>query len=252
MYGVPKCKEKEEVPLKVFIRCSVCNTPFCGYVVKKKNLWYYKCRTKGCRCNRRAIQLHSQFKNLLQQYTVNDTLLPEIQYTLEYLFTSMNKDREEQQRELQVQLNEINRKIDTVEEKYFVTGEMGKETYEKFRNKYSEGKTNITQVIENYGKNFSNLQTVLKTTFTISSKLPVLWESSQYTIKEKLQKAIFPEGIIYDREIQGFRTPKVHPVFEFIASINKQTDENKKGQTVDVNHLSCLVASTGIEPVSKV
>ena len=44
-YGVPHKKQQDAVPLKVFIRCSDCNEPFTGYVVKAKGLWYYKCRT---------------------------------------------------------------------------------------------------------------------------------------------------------------------------------------------------------------
>lgn len=53
-YGVPHKKEQDEVPLKIFIRCDTCNQPFTGYVVKAKGLWYYKCRTEGCKCNRSA------------------------------------------------------------------------------------------------------------------------------------------------------------------------------------------------------
>ena len=42
--GVPHKKEGNNLPLKVFVKCGNCGEPFTGYIVKKKNLYYYKCR----------------------------------------------------------------------------------------------------------------------------------------------------------------------------------------------------------------
>ncbi len=49
-YGVPHKKEDDNLPLKVFVKCGDCKEPFTGYLVKKKGLFYYKCRTTGCKC----------------------------------------------------------------------------------------------------------------------------------------------------------------------------------------------------------
>jgi site-specific DNA recombinase len=47
-FGVAHRKENDEVPLKVFMKCAHCGAGYAGYIVTAKNLWYYKCRTKGC------------------------------------------------------------------------------------------------------------------------------------------------------------------------------------------------------------
>ena len=39
-----------------------------GYEVKKKHLWYYKCNTVGCRCNKSARTMHERYYELLSQY----------------------------------------------------------------------------------------------------------------------------------------------------------------------------------------
>jgi len=54
-FGYRHEKGNDNIPLKNFVRCSECETPFTGYIVKKKNLYYYKCNRIGCRCNRSAI-----------------------------------------------------------------------------------------------------------------------------------------------------------------------------------------------------
>ncbi len=64
-YGVSHQKENNAIPLKVFVKCDECKQPFTGYLVKKKNLYYYKCRTTGCRCNKSAKQMHELFTEYL-------------------------------------------------------------------------------------------------------------------------------------------------------------------------------------------
>lgn len=41
-YGVTHKKEVEQTPLKVFLKCDECGQPVTGYVVKQKNIHYYK------------------------------------------------------------------------------------------------------------------------------------------------------------------------------------------------------------------
>ena len=37
------------IPLKGHLKCSKCSTNLTAYLVKSKNLWYYKCNTHGCK-----------------------------------------------------------------------------------------------------------------------------------------------------------------------------------------------------------
>ena len=99
-YGVPHKKEDKNIPLKVFIKCDDCSEPFTGYIVKAKKLYYYKCRTIGCKCNKNADKMHSLFENLLQQYTIKTEAIPPLQYQLEYLYHEQNKEAVEQEKTL--------------------------------------------------------------------------------------------------------------------------------------------------------
>lgn len=82
-FGVPHKKESEEMPLKVFAKCEACNMGMTGYIVKKKNLYYYKCRKNGCNCNKSVKGLHELFLNEFTRYPIDKTLLKAFAYEYE-------------------------------------------------------------------------------------------------------------------------------------------------------------------------
>jgi hypothetical protein len=53
-------------------KCDDFKEPFRGYLVKKKNLYYYKCRTTGCKCNKSVKQLHEFFEEELMKLTLKE------------------------------------------------------------------------------------------------------------------------------------------------------------------------------------
>ena len=57
--GIQLNCEREEAPLKRFLKCDTCKQNYTAYR-KKETLWYYKCGTKGCNCNRPAFRLQLQ------------------------------------------------------------------------------------------------------------------------------------------------------------------------------------------------
>jgi site-specific DNA recombinase len=247
-YGVPHKKENNNVPLKVFIKCADCSEPFTGYIVKAKGLWYYKCRTTGCKCNKNADKMHGLFKELLSRFMVREELIPAICYQLEYAYYEVNKENLEQEKTLRLQLTEVTKKIETIEEKYFVLAEMSKETFEKFYTRYKQEELNICRQLENYTGEISNLQELIKSTVELSSKLALVWDSSDFKTKEKLQKLIFPEGIVFERKKEAFRTPAVNSVFRAIAELNSISCDNEKGTNHSIHDLSPSAERRGFEP----
>jgi DNA primase len=163
------------------------------------------------------------------QFMVKEGLIPAICYQLEYAYHEVNKQNLEQEQVLRLQLSELIKKIDAIEEKYFVVGEMSKETFDKFYIRYKQEELNISRQLENCAGEISNLGELIQSTVTLSSKLAVVWSSAGIKVKENLQKLIFPEGILFDRKIGGFRTPKVNSVFQAIADLNGIPEENEKG-----------------------
>ena len=190
-YGAPHQKEIEAVPLKVFMECETCGTGYTGYIVKKKNLWYYKCRKKGCCANKSAKKVNEQFLAYLSKYEIKDMFLDDLLEEIVDSFEGLNEANKNHEQEVKASLNELQKKIDKVEEKYFVSGEMTKETYEKFMAKFAEEKAEILSTLRNTAVTSSNLENYLETVASFSSKLATTWSSSAPKEKEKLQKLIF-------------------------------------------------------------
>ncbi|GAA4756241.1 recombinase family protein [Flavisolibacter ginsenosidimutans] len=247
-YGVPHKKEVEAVPLKVFIKCDDCGELFTGYVVKAKGLWYYKCRTKGCGCNRSAKKMHEEFETLLASYSVEPKMIKPIAYQIEYWFEQLNKESIEQEKTLKEKLIEVTKKIDTIEEKHYVLEEMNKESFEKFYVRYNKEREEIKEVLEKLTPQISNLKKSIEEGVTFSTKLATVWTSSTVGKKEKLQKLLFPEGIIYSKKNAAFRTEKVNSFFGLVAQAARDSCKNKMGTNKALPCLSPSAEREGFEP----
>ena len=80
-------------------------------------------------------------------------------------------------------------------------------TYQKFSEKLSEQKLLILKSLETTQSGSSNLNEMFAKVINLSSKLTATWDSSDVNAKEKLQKLVFPEGIIYNCK-KGYFEPK--------------------------------------------
>ncbi len=230
-YGVSHKQRQEEVPLKVFIRCADCNEPFTGYIVKARGLWYYKCRTTGCKCNKSAKDIHKMFMKLLEDYNIKEELKAPLIKKMESVWNEINKESVELEQSYKQQLSEIDKKIENIEESYYVTKDMNKVTYDKFRLKFEEERKDIVKKLSQLTTGISNPLGALEKAVGISVGLATEWDSSNVEQKEKLQKLVFPDGIVYDKKKGAFRTQRVNSIFELIASLSSVSCEKEKRQT---------------------
>lgn len=61
----------DNLPLKLFIKCDNCEENLRGYLVKAKNLYYYKCDNGSrCSCNVSAKKLHQLFESILDNVSL--------------------------------------------------------------------------------------------------------------------------------------------------------------------------------------
>lgn len=247
-YGVPHKQEQADVPLKVFMQCSECNQPMTGYIVKAKKLWYYKCRTKGCKLNKSAKEIHSLFTDLLSRYTVSEKAIPVLQTKLEDIYEQNSSEGKQTEQALMQQLKDIGQKLENIEFSYYVEKDMTKEIFEKFLQRLHREKGEIEAQISKLGKSISNPSEAIAKALKLSSEVATVWGSGEIGFKEKLQKLIFPKGIVYDRELRAFRTPEVNSVFALIASLSGFSGNTENEKTALVDGLSPCAERKGFEP----
>ncbi|KAA1242443.1 recombinase family protein [Aquimarina sp. RZ0] len=248
--GVKYTLEDNNLPLKMFIRSASCNTPYTGYVVRKKGLYYYKNRRKGSKENKSARIMHLQFKNLLISFSLQDkNYIPPFKEILTYTFLEMNKELIADMKRKEVEFKKIQTKLDRLEER-FVFDEISKDQYDKFRHKLESEKHEIEELIGKNDFKSSNLEKSIDSALQYSLNLPSLWESGDIQTKRALQYMIFPDGILYDFKNDAFRTPRVNLIFDSISLLSHNLEEIKKGNQHSLNEDSLLVGAKGFEPLT--
>jgi site-specific DNA recombinase len=247
-YGVPHKMEDINIPLKVFVKCSDCDQPFTGYIVKKKNLYYYKCRTNGCKCNKSAKFMHELFANDIEKYQIKEDLEEAIKIELESTYYEENKGNAENQKILKSRLVELNKNIEMLEEKHFIKEEMSRETYDRLLAKYRVEFNKIQKEMDDSAVSISNLKEMLNETSILCRNLRKLWQDGTVSLKERLQKLIFPSGLVYDKKNEVFRTPDINFIIAEIARHTGDLAKMKKGLAPFLSCKSLSAERVGFEP----
>ena len=242
--------DDENLPLKTFLKSTVCGTPYTGFVVKKKGLYYYKNRRKGSKENRSAKKLHQEFLELLKTYTLKDEkFIAPLKEMLHFTFVNMNKEAIEDSERLTKEVSAIEIKLDRLEERY-VFEEINKSQYDKFRTKLltevNEKKKNLT--LNSFDS--SNLKKSINLALKYALNLPLLWSSGDIETKRKLQYMVFPDGLGYDFQNKRVQTFRVNSIFAQIACLSDKLGQNKNGNFQNKIENSRLVTTTGFKPVT--
>lgn len=239
--------ENENLPLKVFVKCDHCGTPMTGYIVKKKNIHYYKCRSVGCSKNRNADKLNNLFKGLMENYQLASKFQPLAKAQMTKLFYALNEDSLQELKLYKSQLSSLETKLASIEERY-ATGEIERTLYEKYAYKFRGEKLSIDKKMGNISISSSNLDECIDFTLDMSCNLLEMWNLSNYSDKQALQQLIFPEGIRYNRENDTVRTERVNGFFHLIPLLPISYSELKKGLNSHTTNQSLLVGAEGFEP----
>ena len=237
-------KEDENLPLKRFMKCGCCDTPMTGYLVAKKGLYYYKCRTKGCKNNKSAKDLHTQFKTLISVFQIDETEKELIKQGIEQYYSTFFEEQFENQRLQKIKYNEIKEKIETVEENHAI-GKIATEVYNKYTSKYTKELQEIEQEMEKVAFGSSNLSKCLNFVVEFCSKPAKWWENANIGERTIIQNILFPNGIIYERQNDQVRTNRINALFSPIPELIRGLRGNKKGETISFDNFSYLVTSSG-------
>ena len=93
------------------MKCAECGTPMTGYIMKKKNVYYYKCNKIGCRCNRSTKQMNQMFAQFLKAYQIDSNFVVSIKDQLLYTNRSLTDPDKETVRALKQSLSELESKL---------------------------------------------------------------------------------------------------------------------------------------------
>lgn len=143
----------------------------------------------------------------------------------------------------------IEENLNKIEER-FVIGEIDGSLYQKYAKKCKQEKEGIEKEIQKNSLDSSNLETYIDNSLELLCNLHNIWRLGNYNEKQKFQKLMFPDGIVYDRKNDVVQTQKVNSVFELTRSLSVSFNKNKSGQKNKNVNLSAPVTTAGFKPAT--
>lgn len=219
-------KETPRFPLKRHVLCSKDHTPFTAYTVKRKNIDYYKCNLNGCKTNVSAKKLHYKYEELLRTYNIPKVLKPILHDIISKMILSDNEEQRKNESLLKKQKTEYQNKLKACKVR-FGTGDIDEDVY-RLTNEELQGKLNEIELeLAQCQKKLSNRKEEVDEVLLMCCKLDSLWKNSSLEIEQKLQNQLFPNGILWDKEKEDYRTFDENEALSVIARISRSY-ENKK------------------------
>jgi site-specific DNA recombinase len=197
---IKETEAKAMIPLKNFVICSSCMThKLTGYEVsRRKGNWYYKCSIRGCKNNINAGKLHTLFFKLLKSYTVHPDKIPAIRKKLREMMLGYYSEQVKDQELLMGEIKNINSKIDILDER-FAYGEIEKPLYQKV---FSKEKKDLLilekKLLLSKPNSIPSIDAGIDEALGLARNMDNMWLNGDVYQKRRLQKLVFPKGLIYD------------------------------------------------------
>jgi len=228
-------KENEDRPLTGDLICYQCGNKLTSYYVKKKGLHYYKCqKCKGVTINAITkkqssdrIGAHEMFINLLNSYRIEEKYLGLIKAQLKRMVSMTTTSCKKEESIFKKRLSELEKDREQLEER-FAFGKIPDSLFQRMLTKID---TEIYELKEKHQIpeiDTSNFTNSLNNSFDLIQNISEYWTKGCLDIKKKIQRLVFPSGILYNPENRQYLTPKVNELFVVTSELSRVSEDVKK------------------------
>ena len=190
--------------------------------------------------------MHMLYAEFLKGFQLKPELVPLFQKVIKLELGHFNEEQDKEVKTIKANKTEIENKIKKVQVRLGL-GEISKEIYDTTIGALQTELYKINTQLNSYSKKLSNIDKIANTISTTSCKLTGLWNDGNYQDKVKLQKLVFPEGVLWDKVNESFRTLKINRVFDVIHSLTDNYNDKKERSDNEISPLSHLVGMARFE-----
>ena len=223
-------KETPQFPLKRHVRCSNDGTPMTAYTVKKKNIDYYKCNETGCCNNVSAKRLHALYEDLLNEYSIPVALHGLFRAIVQDILTKDDVEAKDAVAVLKKQNTELKNNIKDCKIRRG-KGEIDDEIYSitiaDLQEKLDKNELELSKVNQNLSNQDFSVDEIVST----CCKLGSLWRDAELELCQKIQNLLFPNGILWDKDLGGYRTIDENEALAVIQRISTSYKKRKEGKS---------------------
>lgn len=207
-------RNNPEFPLRQFITCPNCNQPLTGSKSKgrKERYAYYHCHHKDCCINFRIRKerLEDAFVDYLKFIKPEQDLLNLFETTVKDVYNEKLSVRLNSQKQVQDKLIELkNRKSKLID--FRLDGTISEEDYKFKTEQLAEEIQEQEFRLREADAVSDDLTKCLKYACRAICNIDTIWENGDLDLKQRLQKLIFPKGLMYYSN--DFRTAEISSLF---------------------------------------
>ena len=129
-------------------------------------------------------------------------------------------------------------------------GDIDRETYDLTFNHLSDQMRNVTKEINTLSPTISNLEKLLSLALKKLLKLSQVWASSNLDTKRRIQKTLFPEGILYDVKNHEYLTKKTNSFLYLTDYLSKTFEGEGIKKSRHIGGMSLEAPPAGLEPAT--
>ncbi|MHA1170246.1 MAG: hypothetical protein DRJ29_08670 [Bacteroidetes bacterium] len=250
-------KNNDRRPLLGTLYCPNCGRKLTGYEVKKKKLHYYKCqKCIGISINAESsVKMktkgaHPMFIELLESFRLDDQYIQPFLLQLKKTFVGMKKQSFDDRDAYGKQIKALEAELDTLDERYAYGKFDDDDLYQRLRLKKNTEIDQIRKKLQTSEFEISNLEHYLNKSIEISQNIHTSWQLGTLEEKRKIQKLVFPEGIVVDTTKRTYLTSKVNSLFLAKSQYKRTSEGINKKLPIKSDEESSLVAGVGLEPTT--
>ena len=105
----------------------------------------------------------------------------------------------------------------------------------------------IRRGLEDSSQNLSNERKFIDRVIATACKLGTFWKEANFTTRQTLQNLVFPNGIIYDKVLDDYRTDDENEVFKIFRRFTASYVMDKERATTEFLRLSPEVGMRRLE-----
>jgi len=245
-------------PLSRLLICAVCGNKLTGYEAKKKKLHYYKCnKCKGATFNAnsvgksRHVGLNDRFSELLAKYNLREDLVEPFKLQLQKFFKFNHQDLISSITILEREVSNSDLQLKSLDEKFWLSSNnLSSEKYQLFQDQILKEKAEKEHRLYDLRKKLSNSEMFINEAIEIARNIQYYWDSSDLETKLKLQKTVFPKGLVIIPSTRGYLTRNVNDFFRRIPLFSRALNWCQNKKAIPKDSFSNLVARTRFELVT--
>ena len=133
---------------------------------------------------------------------------------------------------LRKSLTDVEKDIKTCQMR-FATDKLDSNTFNVAMDELNKQKKQIETELEAYDFKLSNLTDKIKEVIITCSNISSLWDKGDLEIKQRIQNLVFPSGILWDKEIGGYRTINENHALAIMGRISDSYKNKKEENSLE-------------------